>query len=111
LEFNFISIGGKLFAVSDVPLSLYNLGDFLQPIGGRLLRSYEVARLHEQGFEFGALDFAGKFWTATKVSCSLNCAWQISEGGFAQPVPGGWDKTFLAWGVAVPISPSGFTFT
>jgi len=98
----FQNVGGKLFAVTDRPISLYNVGEFLDPIGGRLLRSYEIGRLRSEGFQFGDLEFTGVFWTATRVSCSLNCAWRIQEDGAIAPVVGGWDKTFMAWGVAVP---------
>jgi len=93
---------GRSIAVSERPLSLYHIGTFLDPLGARLLRSYEVQRMVADGFLFGELDIAGVFWTATKVSCSLNLAWRITEGGSAEMVVGGWDKTFYGWGVGVP---------
>jgi hypothetical protein len=95
-------IGGVQIAITERPISLYNIGEFLDPIKGRMLRSYEVMRMRIAGYEFGDWEINGIFWTATKVSCSLNCSWVIHPDGKAEPVVGGWDKTFMAWGVAVP---------
>lgn len=96
------TIGGKQIAITERPISLYTIGDFLDPRRGRLLRSYEVQRLRDDNFPWGELDITGEFWTMTKVSCSLNCAWRVTPGGVVEIVPGGWDKTFMAWGIAVP---------
>lgn len=96
------TISGRSLAVSERPLSLYHVGNFLDPLGARLLRSYEVQRMVAEGFLFGDLEITGAFWTATKVSCSLNLAWNVTEAGSAEMIVGGWDKTFMAWVVGVP---------
>jgi hypothetical protein len=93
------TISGKTFAISVRPFPLYEIGSYVPP-GMRLLRSYEVQRMKVDGFPWGELEIEGKFWTATRVSCSLNCSWNIS-GNDAEMVLGGWDKTFLAWGVFI----------